>query len=139
MAVTNIYATGAATQAFLNQLGGVTLTLGVASTPTLAQVETWLDQLAAEVDSILTGLGYGTVPASGTTDKLLIGRFVAQKAAAMSYRGGFQFDDIPDKVKQWDDEWDQFLTRLIDKKLGLTDQSTTTRVGVIQAQRYIED
>lgn len=139
MAVTNSYADGDDTQAHLNQLGGYTLTLAGGSTPTLAQVETWLDQLAAEVDSVLTGVGYGTVPATGTNDVLLIGRYVAQKAAAMAYRGGFQFDKVPDKVKQWDDEWTAFLESLMDKKRRLIDQAIRAKMGSVKPLRYIED
>lgn len=139
MAVTNSYATGASTQAYINQLGGTALTLGVGSTPTLAQVELWLDQLAAEVDSALTGVGYGTVPATGTNDILLIGRYVAQKGAAMAYHGGYQFDDTPEKVKLWETEWENFLKRIIDKKQRLIDQVIRSKIGNLKPMRYIED
>ena len=139
MAVTNSYATGANAQAYINQLGGTSLTLGVASTPTLTQVELWLDQLAAEVDSILTSVGYGTVPATGTNDVLLIGRYVAQKGAAMAYHGGYQFDDTPEKVKLWETEWTMFLDRLIDKKMRLIDQGIRSKIGSVKPVRYYED
>ena len=139
MAVTNTYATGAQAQALMNQLGGATLTLGAASSPTLLQVEGWLDQLAAEVDGILKANGYGTIPATGTSDILMIGRYVAQKGAAMAYGAGFMFDTTPDKIKQWETEWDTFLTRLIEKSIRLVDQSPRSKMGSVKPMRYIED
>lgn len=135
----NSYADTAAVQALFNVMGGNTITLGVASTPTAAQVSGWLDALAAEVDSILTSVGYGTVPATGTNDVLLIGRYVAQKGAAMSYHAGYMFDDTPDKVKQWETEWDTFLERLMDKKQRLIDQGIRSKMGSVKPMRYRED
>lgn len=135
----NNYADTDDVQALFNVMGGTVITLGAGTTPTLTQVSGWLDQLAAEVDAVLTGLGYGTVPADGANDILMIGRYVAQKGAAMAYHAGYMFDDTPDKVKLWEDEWTTFLDRLINKTMRLIDQSTTSRVGSIQAYRYRED
>lgn len=139
MAVTNPYADGDDVQAWLDQLGGTTLTLGIASTPTLARVETWLDQLSAEVNSILTAQGYSTVPATGTNDALMIGRYIAEKGACMTYGAGFMFDDVPDKVSQWCESWDNFIKRLIDGDVVLIDQSPRAKAGTILSARYIED
>lgn len=139
MAVTNPYADGDDVQAWLDQLGGATITLGLASTPLLARVETWLDQLSAEVDSILTANGYSTVPATGANDILLIGRYVAEKGACMAYSAGFMFDDTPDKVSQWCESWDNFIKRLTDGDLVLTDQSGRAQIGTILGAVYIED
>lgn len=138
MTLTNIYATGADTQAFLNSLGGPAFTLGTASVPTLAQVEGWLDALSAEVDSILKSRGYGTVPASGVSDKLLIGRYVSQKGAAMAFKAGF-INELPEKVKTWEAEWEKFLERLIDNKYQLVDQVPISRTGSVMAKVYTED
>lgn len=139
MAPTNIYATVEDVQALLNALGGATLTIGVASVPTTVQVEGFLDQVSAEIDGILLGQGYGTVPASGTNDVLMIKRHVIQKSAAMVYHAGYHFDDTPEKVSQWEDEYQSFLDRLIDKKIRLVDQSPRGKVGVVGAVRYVED
>ena len=139
MAVTNGYATGADAQAFLNSLGGATITLGAATIPTLAQVEGWLDSLAAQVDALLRANGYGTVPATGTNDKLFIGRFVAQKGAGVAYGAAFPYDDEPDRVKRWHDEWDDLLNGLKDKSYRLIDQAPRSRIGNVKPMRYIED
>lgn len=139
MAVTNGYADGDDVQALFNVMGSDVITLGAGTTPTLVQVEGWLDALAAEVDSILTGLGYGTVPADGSNDILLIGRYVAQKGAAMAYTAGYMFDETPDKVKLWETEWTSFLTRLADKTLRLIDQTVAGKIGSVKPMRYIED
>lgn len=139
MAVTNIYADVPDVQVWLNQLGGATLTINGTSNPTETTVEKWLDQLSAEVDSILTANGYSTVPASGTDDVLLIGRFVAEKGACMSYSAFAMFDDTPDKVKEWCEEWKSFIKRLAAGDLVLQDQSGRAQIGTILSAVYIED
>ena len=142
MAVTNGYADGTDVQALFNSLGmeGGGITLGAATTPTLAQVEDWLDSIAAEVDAVLVGRGYSTVPATGTNDIALIGRYVAQKAACTAYGAGFMYDDLPNKVQGWCDEWKSFITRLEKGALRLIDQTPARgRMGTVLAARYIED
>ena len=139
MAVTNGYATGADAQALFNVLGGVSITFGAATTPTLTQVEGWLDALAAEVDALLRANGYGEVPATGTNDVQFIGRFVAQKGAAVAYGAALPYAEEPDRVKRWNDEWDTFLTRLINKSYRLIDQSPRSKFGTVKPMRYIED
>lgn len=145
MAVTNGYADGNDAQALLNQLGGAigALTLGAGSTPTLAQVETWLDGITADVDAILRAKGYGTVPATGTNDVLLIGRYVAMEAAYMAYGAGFHFNDEPAKVTAWHTEYTAFRDRLLDDHYRLIDQAPTVGdvagPGVVQAFIYTGD
>ena len=133
------YATAANVQAHINQLGGTTLTLGGATVPTSTDVGEWLDQLSAEIDGILTANGYGTVPATGTSDVNMLKRYVAQKAAAMVFHAGFMWDDTPDKIGQWEKEWDTLLERLIDRSMRLVDQSPRSGLRVIYAQHYWED
>lgn len=140
MAVSNIYADGDDVQALINALGGATVTLGIASTPTLTQVEGWLDEYAAMVDARLTARGYSTVPASGTNDKLLIGHYVAQRGAARAFNAGFMYDETPDKVQVWIDEWNEFLKGLDKGHIRLIDQTAVRgRHGVQLAKRYVED
>jgi hypothetical protein len=139
MAVTNPYATAADLQIYLNNLGGMVITLGTGSAPTTAQAEGFLDQVAAEINAVLTATGYGTVPASGANDLLFLRRYVAQKAAAMVYHAGMQFDVTPEKVKRWEQEYDQLLERLISKQQQLIDQRPRSTLRVIHVGRYVED
>lgn len=139
MTVTNIYADVAHVQAHLNSLGGPGITIGVASVPTTSQVEGFLDQVAAEVDGILAGQGYGTIPASGTNDVLMLRRYIAQKVAAMVWMAGFMSDDLPGKVQRWLDEYDAFIARMLDKTQRLIDQTPRGKMGVVLMSRYIED
>lgn len=137
MAVTNIYAAVSDVQALLKAVSGAGITISGTSTPTTTEVEGFLDQIAAEVDGVLKGAGYGTVPASGTSDKLMIRRFVSTKAAAMTWFAGYGgFDDVPSRVQQWEKDYDSFLTRLMDKKMRLTDQSPSSKIAEIYVQRY---
>lgn len=135
----NGYADGTDTQALLNELGGVTLTLGEASTPTLAQVGGWLDEYAAMVDVRLTARGYTTVPATGTNDVLLIGHYVTQRAAARAWNAGFIVDELPAKIKTWIAEWDDFLTSLDKGRIRLINQAPRNRAGTIRGAVYIKD
>ena len=139
MAVTNGYADGDDVQAFLNALGGPGITLGAGSVPTLAQAEQWLDQVAAEVDAVLAGQLYTTVPATGTNDVLLIGRFVAQQVACMVWKAGYMTDELPEKVKVWCEGYTTFIERLMDGSMRLVDQAPQARHGTILAAVYIED
>ena len=139
MAVSNPYATATDLQIYLNNLGGMAITLGQSSAPTLTQTEGFLDQVAAEVNAVLVATGYGTVPASGTNDVLFLRRYVAQKAAAMVYHAGLQFDVTPEKVKRWEQEYDQLLERLITKQQQLIDQRPRATLRVIHVGRYVED
>lgn len=140
MAPTNIYAAVSDVQALINALSGTGLTIGTTSVPTTAQVEGFLDQVAAEVDGMLRGAGYGTVPATGTSDVLMIRRHVAQKAAAMTYHAGFGgFGETPARVEQWEKEYADFLKRLGEKSIRLVDQAPARRAGVIYVGRYTGD
>lgn len=140
MAVTNSYADVTHVQAHLNALGTIAggLTIGAASVPTTTQVEGFLDQVAAEIDGLLAGQGY-TTPATGTTDILLIRRYLSVKVAAMTFSAGFMSDNEPTKVKEWRTEYKLFITRIINKQMRLVDQSPRVRGGVILASRFIGD
>jgi hypothetical protein len=136
MPVTNPYATVQHVQAHLSVLGGPGITIGETSKPTALQVELWLDQVAAEIDSLLRGKGYGIVPATGTSDILLVGRYVAQKVAAMTFMAGFMSDELPAKVKSWNDQYDLFTERLIKGTQQLVDQSYSAGTGTAQMEKY---
>jgi hypothetical protein len=149
MTVSNPYATATHVQSYLNALGGITalvLTDGsagppivAASTPTLSECEGWLDQVAAEINGVLRGCGYSTVPATGSNDVLLIRRYLAQKVAAMVWVAGFMSDELPAKVKEWIKDYDLFIKRLTEKDLRLIDQSPVKKLRTIQASRFVEE
>ncbi len=140
MTVTNGYADATDVQALLNSIGGIAaLTLGVASVPTLAQAEAWTDEYAAIVDSHLRGAGYGTVPATGTNDVIVIGHYVAQRAAARAWNAAVPADEPLYKVDLWIKEWNAFLKGLDEKTMRLIDQAPRSGLHVIYAARYTED
>lgn len=140
MAVTNIYADVDDVQALINMLGSpTTLTIGAGTVPTTTQVEGWLDQVAADIDGVLSDLGYDEVESGDTKDVLRIKRYVAQKVAAIVFHAGFMFDELPDKVGAWSEEYDTFIQRLISKETGLISQTSRRSPGVVLPQRYRED
>jgi len=137
MAVTNIYAAVSDVQALIKAASGAGITISGTSTPTTTEVEGFLDQVAAEVDGVLKAAGYGTVPASGTTDKLMIRRFVAMKAAALTWYAGYGgFDEVPSRVAQWEKDYEAFLMRLQKKTIRLSDQAPSSKIAEIYVQRY---
>jgi hypothetical protein len=140
MAPTTQYAAVADVQAHLGNLGVPGgFTIGSGTTPTTTTVEGWLDSIAGEIDAILTARGYGTVPATGTSDKAMIKRYLAQKVAAMVYHAQAVFDVTPEMIKTWEEEYKGFLERLTEKKQGLIDQSPRARTGVLLTGRYVEE
>jgi len=139
MAVTTTYCAVDDVQALLNSASGTGLTIGAGSVPTTTQVEGFIDQVAAEVDSVLTGAGY-TVPVTGTNDIAMLKRYVAQKAAAKTYDAGYGgFSDAPHRILEWEEEYKTFLSRLIDRSMRLVDTAPRAKMGTILAARYIED
>lgn len=137
MAPTTTYGTVAEVQALLNALGGPGITIGVASVPTTSQVESFLDQVAAEINSVLLGQGY-SVPVTGTSDVYLVKRFLVQKVAAMTWGAGFMSDEKPAKVRDWEAEYQAFIDRIMSKQQRLIDTSPRARIGMVKVGRYIE-
>lgn len=139
MAPVTQYAAVADVQTLLNTASGTGLTIGESSVPTTTQVEGFLDQVAAEINSVLAGIGY-TVPVTGTNDIYMLKRFVSQKAAAMTFHAGFGgLGETPARVKRWEAEYDTFLKRLIDREQRLVDSAPRAKVGVVLTGRYRED
>ncbi len=140
MATVTTYASANDVQALLNLNTGTGITLSATSVPTVTQAESFIDQIASEVDGILRASGY-TVPLTGASDKRIVGRYVAQKAAAMVYHAGYGgFGDTPARVKQWEDEYAEFVKRLINRQQALVDSSPARgKVGAIYSSRYVGD
>lgn len=115
----NPYAAVADVQALLSTL----LVIGPATAPSTAQVQTFLDQTAAEINGVLAAQGYTSVPATGANDLLLIGGFVAEKSAAKTWHAAFQGTDSPDNVQSWEKGYADFLNRLRQGQQHLVDQA----------------
>jgi len=131
------YASAADVQVLLSAVSGTGVTFSASSSPTLANVEVMVDQVAAEVDSVLRAAGY-SAPVSGDNDKRLLERYVSQKAAAMAYHAAYGgFGDTPARVAQWEEEYNAFIARIADKSQGLIDASPARgRMGVVYVGRY---
>jgi len=138
MTTVTAYCAATDVQVLLNTVSGTGITLSTTSKPTLAQAEGLIDQVAAEVNSVLKAQGYG-VPVTGTNDIYMLKRYVSQKAAAMTYHAAYGgFGDAPARVVQWEEEYDAFITRLTDKSQGLIDASPARgRTGVVYVGRYV--
>ncbi|HML23545.1 MAG TPA: hypothetical protein PKD09_17950 [Aggregatilinea sp.] len=116
------YATVADVQARLDPASGIGFTISATSRPSTDQVQSFIDQVAGELDSALRKQDY-TTPATGTSDVLMLGRYNAEKAAAMAWHAhGGNFDDSPAKVKRWEKDYEDFLNRLRQGQQGLIDQ-----------------
>jgi hypothetical protein len=138
MALVTGYATVADVQTLLNSASGTGITIGAGSVPTETQVEGFIDQVAAEVNSVLRSIGY-TVPVTGSNDILMLTRYVAQKAAAKTYDAGYGgFGETPHRIKEWEEEYKTFLERLISRDMQLVDSDPRSKFGVILAKVYTE-
>jgi hypothetical protein len=104
---------------------------------TLDDVAHIQDELAAEINGVLRAQQYPIVPATGANDVLLIGGYIASKAAARLWRAFFQGGrTLPDLVKTWDAEYERFVDRLSTGLQMLLDQApTATTSGQIRAGR----
>lgn len=118
---------------------GALFTIGSTSTPTTTQVSGWIDQYSAEVDGVLSERGYGTIPATGTTDLLILKNVVAKRTAAETYFAAFGFDDSPANVEAWMADYNGFLAGLRNGDRKLVNQNERRRAGVVYLSRYIED
>jgi hypothetical protein len=136
MAVTNSYADVTHVQPYMRPYG---LVISGSSVPTTTQVEQFLDQVAAEVDAVLSARGYATVPATDATDILFLRLHVSMYAAVLTYAAGFGSDDMPDGIEEMREHYHDFLKRLSDGDLTLPGQSQVKRPGVLMPQRYTKD
>lgn len=139
MAPTTTYAAVADVQALLPSASSTGITISGTSSPSTTQVEGFLDQVAAEINSVLVQIGY-SVPVTGSNDIYMIKRFLSQKVAAMSFHAGYGvLSDPPSRITQWEKEYDTFIQRLIDRKQRLVDSAPRSKIGVIPVGRYVED
>lgn len=128
------YATADDVQARLDLDSGTGIALSANSVPPLAQVEDFVAQVSAEINGVLRAQGYGSVPATGANDLLLLRRYVSEKAAAMTYHAGYGgFGDVPARVARWEEDYADFLLRLRKGQQQLIDQApSSTAAGSIQ-------
>lgn len=104
--------------------------------PTQAQIENWLDQYSAVVDTHLAFLGYATIPAVETRDVLLFSLYVTQKVAALTERAGNLSDNTTPKAEAWEADWVAFIESLKGGQIALVGQTPTVgSVGMIYFKR----
>jgi hypothetical protein len=132
MAVTNSYAELTHLQAVI---GGL-FTIGTGTKPSISQCEVFLDQTAADLDGLLKDRGY-SVPATGTTDILILQKYTSLGAAVLTINSAFGHDDEPDNVTAWREEFETFKEQLAEGKRRLVDQNPTARIGVVRSKRFV--
>lgn len=116
---------------------GSWFTLEATSTPTRAQASSLVDMYSAHLDAALTRAGYGTVPATGTTDLLILKEVVSKQAALRCFEIHYGHDNLPQGVRDSLSGWDDFLSKLADGDIWLAGQAPTRRqLGSIQAKVY---
>jgi hypothetical protein len=86
------------------------------------RVQEILNEVAEELDSVLLGAGYTTVPLVGVKDLLLVRGFVVPFAAVRAYREWYQNDDAPEHIESWESRWTAFLDRIMNGQTRLPDQ-----------------
>lgn len=116
------------------------ITLGASSTPTQSQVTTLSDEASAQLDMILRGAGYGTVPATGANDVIALRGYVADYVAYKAWIIAFGTDNVPSTFQAYNDNWNNFLTMLKNGDMELLDQTTGVgQVTVVTPKVYGSD
>ena len=88
-----------------------------------ADVEDLVEGIEAEVNGLLKGQGYPTVPATGANDVALLGLQVRRKVAVLTYLTLYQpTGRAPDWTRMWDVDYDNFKKALQEGKQRLIDQ-----------------
>lgn len=96
-----------------------------------------IDETEAEINRQLKRCGY-TVPITNATDVLILKRQVAQRTAAIGWRGEFvDADEAPANIRRYETEWDAFDEELRGCEIVFenTDPSTASQnitVGVLK-------
>jgi hypothetical protein len=134
----NPYADRTNVQTYLNELGGPGVTFNATSHPNSTEVDSLVDEIAADVNAVLIALGY-SAPASGANDILLIKRYVSMKAACEAFKMGFMGDQLPAKVVSWCESYDKFIDRLLDGDYSLIDQTGFSGTGYVLVGAYTGD
>lgn len=115
-------------------------TLDGDSTLNSAQVSSLIDQYSAHIDAALKRAGYGTVPATGTTDLLLLKNVVSKQVALRCFEIHFGHDNLPQGVREGLAGWDDFLSGLAAGDVWLVDDAPTRRqIYTVQAKVYGAD
>ncbi len=119
-------------------LVAVYLTLTTTSVPTLAQVGRWVDETSARIDSALRAAGYTDVPATGTTDLVMLRGMVANEVARKALLVGLGYDQANKLgINDLFGGFAAFIKSINDGDEVLVDQSPTVgTIGMIQAGVY---
>lgn len=106
--------------------GFAAFTVDANSSPDDTTVGRFLDEASAMVDSALSQAGYGTIPATGANDTIMLRKIVADYVAYQTYATAFGHDNIPDTfVAIYGDSmrFIDLLKKIADTDLQLIDQS----------------
>jgi hypothetical protein len=98
-------------------------TLDGSSKPSATEVEAFILQISAEINGVLAAQGYETVPATGASDVELLKYYTATKVAALTWDVAYGYNEQPATVKQWHQDYRDFLARLRRGEQFLTDQA----------------
>lgn len=137
------YATVSDIESRLNTRG---ITFDGSTNPTSTEISDLIEQVESEINSVLIGQGYETVPVTGTRDIKMLRRYAADKVAAEAIKIIFSGSQLPDWVKSWLDDYAAFLNRLRQGQQRLLDQDPalsksgflTVSTATFRSQRWVE-
>lgn len=100
------------------------IVLSTSTSPTLAEVGSWIADIEGDVNAALTACGYLIVPATGANDIVRLRGKVARKVAAMTWDAYYSKNDpaIPLWVKRYHDEFAALMLKLENCDYALLDQ-----------------
>lgn len=115
------------------------ITFDGTSIPTTTAVGDFIAQAEGRVDGALTSAGYGTIPATGSTDVAMLKSIVVPYVVAVTHIAAWGAGDLPAYVQKWLDDFDEQLDRLRKKELSLVDQSFSGGLKTMYSQVYSDD
>ncbi len=87
------------------------MTFTTTSRPTTTEVNTAIDTVSAELDGVAAAAGYD-LPITNASALELLKRYAIFGAAVSAWHTGFVGDDEPARVTWWNDQYQNFLSRL---------------------------
>lgn len=119
--------------------------LSTVASLTTAEIEESIAEVESEINTGLRHCGY-TTPISNANDIVMLRRFVAEKAAAMSYHEAFLDETAPNYITTYEADYTAFMLRVRECKFTLestvSGNASTLTTGVLTLRsdmRFADD
>ena len=109
-----------------------TFSIGTSTKPSETEVERWLDEATAVLNSCLLAAGYSVVPVTGDDDLITVRGPVANRVALQVLTTKFSWGKVPESLVQSLSGWRETKKMISDGNYWLPDQPSPSK-GVLSA------